>query len=93
MAVGDVPEIDENAAPSLDVTGLDCPEPVLRTQQRLNSMATGESLIVVFDDPLTELDLMAWCERLGHPAMVLERTAKAVRVKITRRLEPATDAG
>lgn len=93
MAVADVPEINEDSAPSLDVMGLDCPEPVLRTQQRLNSMAAGESLMVVFDDPLTELDLMTWCERLGHPAMVLERTANAIRIQITRRSEPATDAG
>ena len=93
MGAADVREVNKNAVPSLDLMGLDCPEPVLRTQQRLNTIAAGESLIVVFDDPLTELDLMAWCERLGHPAMVLERTANAVRVKITRRLVPATDAG
>ena len=93
MGAGDVQEVNENAAPSLDLMGLDCPEPVLRTHERLNTMAAGESLIVVLDDPLTELDLMAWCERLGHPATVLERTAGVTRVQITRRSGPATDAG
>ncbi len=88
----EVEPVDGSAQQDVDLTGLDCPEPVLRTGERLQTMAVGQSLVVVFDDPLTELDLVAWCERLGHPVVVLERAAARTRLQITRGPRPPADA-
>jgi tRNA 2-thiouridine synthesizing protein A len=50
----------------LDVTGLLCPVPVLRTARRVRGLAPGSLLEVVGDDPLLRIDLSAWCAREGH---------------------------
>jgi tRNA 2-thiouridine synthesizing protein A len=88
----EVEPVDGSAQQDLDLIGLDCPEPVLRTRERLQAMAAGDSLVVVFDDPLTELDLVVWCERVGHPVVVLERAAGCTRLQITRGPRPPADA-
>jgi tRNA 2-thiouridine synthesizing protein A len=55
----------------LDVTGLLCPVPVLRTSRRVSGMAEGALLEVVGDDPLLRIDLVAWCAREGHEVVSL----------------------
>jgi tRNA 2-thiouridine synthesizing protein A len=42
---------------SLDLRGLNCPLPVLRTRKRLRSLAVGERLIVECTDPLAVIDI------------------------------------
>jgi len=45
----------------LDLRGLRCPMPVLKTRQRLRKMDVGEELQVLTDDPLAGLDIPAFC--------------------------------
>lgn len=69
---------------TLDVRGLDCPEPIVRLRAMLDGLAFGTRLQVQGDDPLTELDLLALCQRLGQPAQVVHRQAEQFTVEITR---------
>jgi tRNA 2-thiouridine synthesizing protein A len=39
---------------------------VLRTRQRLISLAPGHRLDVLADDPLARLDMQTFCAREGH---------------------------
>ncbi|MBA1156133.1 sulfurtransferase TusA family protein [Microvirga mediterraneensis] len=41
----------------LDLSGLKCPLPVLRTRKALRSMAPGERLHVICTDPLAGIDV------------------------------------
>jgi tRNA 2-thiouridine synthesizing protein A len=41
----------------LDLSGLKCPLPVLRTRKALLSMAPGETLHVICTDPLAGIDV------------------------------------
>jgi tRNA 2-thiouridine synthesizing protein A len=41
----------------LDLRGLKCPLPVLRTRKKLAAMAAGETLEVACTDPLSVIDL------------------------------------
>ena len=41
----------------LDLSGLKCPLPVLRTRKALKSMQPGDSIEVVCTDPLAAIDL------------------------------------
>ena len=50
----------------LDATGLLCPLPVIRTQDRIKRMAVGEQLEVTATDPGTMHDIPAWCKVHGH---------------------------
>jgi len=57
---------ENNFASTLDVTGLLCPMPVLRTRRMLDELNTGERLLVVASDPATVQDMPAFCRMSGH---------------------------
>lgn len=42
---------------SLDLCGLKCPLPVLRTRKALAGLAAGGTLVVVCTDPMTQIDI------------------------------------
>ena len=50
----------------LDLRGLRCPLPALRTAKRLKSMAPGARLTVLADDPLAAIDIPHLCREGGH---------------------------
>lgn len=50
----------------LDVRGLLCPLPVIRTQQRVNQLHPGQQLEVICSDPGALIDIPAWCRLFGH---------------------------
>lgn len=49
----------------LDLRGLNCPLPVLRTKKALKAVPKGESLTVEATDPATQADIPALCEAAG----------------------------
>ncbi len=56
----------------LDVRGLCCPLPVLRTQQAMQKLDTGRVLEVVATDPGSKKDIPVWAEITGHRLLGLE---------------------
>lgn len=50
----------------LDLRGLKCPLPVLKTNQRLGRMKPGETLYVETTDPLASIDIPAFCAESGN---------------------------
>jgi len=51
---------------TLDVTGLLCPIPVLRTRRVLDDMHPGQKLVVKASDPASVQDMPAFCKMTGH---------------------------
>ena len=51
---------------TLDVSGLLCPLPVLKTRKRLGSMKAGEILVVTATDPMSAIDIPHFCNEQGH---------------------------
>lgn len=49
--------ISASSSIALDLRGLNCPLPVLRTRKMLRRLAIGERLIVECTDPLTVIDI------------------------------------
>jgi TusA-related sulfurtransferase len=66
----------------LDVRGLICPLPVIRTQQRVESLADGVLLDVLATDPGTLHDVPAWCRVHGHEVVESLREGREVRVRV-----------
>lgn len=70
---------------TIDVTGLSCPEPVVRTQAALKALPVGERLEVLVDtvtarENVSRVARAAGCvvtvdERDGHFCLTLARTA------------------
>ena len=50
----------------LDARGLLCPLPVIRVQDRIKHLASGDVLEVIATDPGTLHDIPAWCRVHGH---------------------------
>jgi tRNA 2-thiouridine synthesizing protein A len=68
----------------LDVRGLLCPIPILRTAQRMRDLPAGARLEVVGDDPGIVEDMPIWCEETGNRLIGLERDGELVRCVVER---------
>ena len=58
----------------LDVSGLKCPMPILRTKKTLAEMTSGEVLEFRAPDPATKEDLAAFARHTGHVLLQLIET-------------------
>ncbi|MDP2119553.1 MAG: sulfurtransferase TusA family protein [Hoeflea sp.] len=55
---------------ALDLRGLKCPLPVLRTRRHLRDMATGARLRIETTDPLAVIDIPHFCQEDGHQLLM-----------------------
>ncbi len=49
-----------------DLKGLICPLPVIRTQNKIKTLNSGDILVVLCSDPGALHDIPAWCRIHGH---------------------------
>ncbi len=64
-------EADQQPPPAevareLDLKGLNCPLPILRTKLALAELAPGDVVHVLATDPHSVVDFKAFCARTGH---------------------------
>lgn len=50
----------------LDLKGLICPMPVLKTKKAIDGIGSGQTLEVIATDPASKADIPAFLGRLGH---------------------------
>lgn len=60
----------------LDVRGLNCPLPILKTKKQLVTMAAGQVLRVRATDPHSVVDFLAFCEKTEHEMIHHEETGE-----------------
>ena len=53
-------------AMTLDVKGLSCPLPIVKTSKSVKDMASGELIEVLATDPGSVQDFSAWCRSTGN---------------------------
>ncbi|MCI5097115.1 MAG: sulfurtransferase TusA family protein [Rhodobacteraceae bacterium] len=51
---------------TVDALGLLCPLPVLKARKRLKSLAQGQVLQLLADDPAAVIDVPHFCNESGH---------------------------
>lgn len=66
----------------LDATGLLCPLPVIRTQDRVVTLKQGDVLSVHCTDPGALLDIPAWCRIHGHELLSTQESEEEVLICI-----------
>ncbi len=59
----------------LDVRGLNCPLPILRTKKSLVDMMTGEVLKIVATDPGSVIDFQVFADQTGNELLSLSEVA------------------
>ena len=55
----------------LDVRGLVCPLPILRTKKSLSEMITGQVLKIAATDPGAVIDFLVFAEQTGNELLTL----------------------
>ena len=67
---------------TLDAKRLLCPMPVIRTQDKIKTLAAGDILEVVCTDPGALQDVPAWCRINGHKVLETKTTDDEVFIII-----------
>ena len=50
----------------LDLSGLECPLPILKTKKKLNEILSGDIIKIVCTDPGSQRDFEAFARQTGH---------------------------
>ena len=74
-----------NINKELDVTGLNCPLPILRAKKALADMESGQTLKIIATDPGSVKDFAAFCRQTGNPLLSSEESAKYFTFVISKR--------
>lgn len=77
----------EKASLVLDVKGLLCPSPVIKTSAAIKQIALGQVLEVLTTDPGSKADLPAWVRMTGNELLGVEEQggdSKVYRFQIRR---------
>ncbi len=72
------------AKKTLDCIGLFCPEPLFQTREQIDSIAVGEVLEVLSDDPAAEEDLKRFAKRTGNEVLSFENNEGRLRFLIKK---------
>ncbi|MDF1608080.1 sulfurtransferase TusA family protein [Hoeflea sp. YIM 152468] len=51
---------------ALDLRGLKCPLPVLKTRKHMRDLASGSRIVIATTDPLAVIDIPHFCRENGH---------------------------
>jgi len=68
----------------LNLRGLKCPLPALRTRKALKAMQPGEILVVECTDPLAGIDIPNLLNQTGDALEATERTGKVLAFRIRK---------
>ncbi len=66
------------ATTKLDLTGLKCPLPALKTRRALKALKPGDLLEVCCTDPLSVIDIPNLIRETGDKVEITERTEKQI---------------
>jgi tRNA 2-thiouridine synthesizing protein A len=68
----------------LDLKGLKCPHPVLRSRKKLRDLQSGTLLEVETTDPLANIDIPHMCNQEGHMLLLCEKLGRGHRFIIRK---------
>jgi tRNA 2-thiouridine synthesizing protein A len=71
----------------LDVTGLYCPEPVLRTERFMRDVPVGETLTVLATDPAAVIDFTYYCHCAGLELVSVTKQPGLLTFEIRKRAQ------
>ena len=69
---------------SLDLKGLKCPLPALKTRKALSGMQAGEEIQVTCTDPMAAIDIPHLCQVTGNTLVHQETRADALLFTIRK---------
>ncbi len=70
---------------TLDLKGLSCPMPIVKTAQAIKALQSGDVLEALATDPGSVPDFIAWCRSTGNELMEQTKEADVFRFVIRKR--------
>ncbi len=71
-------------AEALDLKGLKCPLPALKTRKALQSLAPGDEIEIVCTDPMAVIDIPHLINTTGDTLLMQSRNETEIRFKVRR---------
>ena len=68
----------------IDVRGLKCPLPVLKTAKRMEPHPPGARFVVLTTDPMAAIDVPHFCTEKGHRLLQHSREGDELRFEIEK---------
>lgn len=68
----------------LDLRGVCCPGPVVRTAEALKDLAYGQRLYIVSDEAAFSSDIAVWCESTGNRLVSLKNDGREIKAVIEK---------
>ena len=72
---------------TLDVRNMLCPMPVIKTQNQLKQLSSGDVLTVICTDPGSLKDIPAWCRINGHILLESQQNDQEITFRIQKQQE------
>ena len=69
----------------LDLKGLCCPIPVIKTKKAIDVMLSGQVLVVISTDPKTKSDISILLGRLGHELLQINEKGGVAEIYIEKK--------
>lgn len=73
-----------NSTKVLDVKGMSCPMPIVRTKKEMDTLNTGDILEVHVTDKGALADMPAWANAAGHTIIDQEEDAEVLKFFIKK---------
>jgi tRNA 2-thiouridine synthesizing protein A len=70
---------------TIDVRGLKCPLPVLKTDRHMRDFPPGTNFVVLATDPMAAIDVPHFCSENGHRLLATHRDGNLIRFEIEKR--------
>ena len=78
-------DTDTTGATIIDLRGLKCPLPALRTRKALSRLPAGATIVVVCTDPLAEIDIPNLVRETGDDLLAKARRDDVLVFRICKR--------
>jgi tRNA 2-thiouridine synthesizing protein A len=69
---------------NIDCIGLFCPIPILKTREAMKSLAVGQILEMLSDDPSSDPDMKSWAQRTGNELLEISRHGAVYRFLVRK---------
>ena len=80
------------AAILVDARGHRCPTPTLRLRRALETLAAGETIELVADDPMARIDVPHFAAGAGHEVTAMASEGPVLRFWVRKRADDAARA-
>ena len=69
----------------LDLSGLECPLPILKTKKKLNEILSGDIIKIICTDPGSQRDFEAFARQTGHQLIESKQESNFFQFKLKKK--------